>query len=92
MTRLERYLFVINLFVINAIFIPYTSAQVPNNREIEFNFANTQKNENMFTPVTPIITYSNVLKRVSLNDLLGNSTVPFRGNCRTKRCEYKFNW
>jgi hypothetical protein len=77
MTRLERYLFVISLFVVNTSFIPYGNAQTPNKREVEFNFVNTPKNENMFAPVTPITSYSNVLNRVSLNDLLGNSTTPF---------------
>jgi hypothetical protein len=68
-------LFLISLFVANTIFIPYSNAQVL--KQIEFNTVNTSRNENMFTPVTPTTSYSNVLKKVSINDLLGNSNAPF---------------
>jgi hypothetical protein len=67
----------ISLFVANTIFIPCSNAQVVNNRELEFNIVNTSMNQTMFAPATPITSYSNVLKRVPLNDLLGNSTTPF---------------
>ncbi len=79
MKKLERFLGLFGFLTTSLAFIPYSFAQTPSNttKEIEFNFVSTPKNESNFTAVTPITSYSNVLKKVQLSDLLGNSPTPF---------------